>query len=357
MPGLRLLILLALLSTLSISATAQQQQEDSLTFEYFPFAMYDTDVGVGAGVKTVLRHGLGLRESFDLLLFASSKGERLVRLGISWPDAELRQGSVYDIALDLLFDYDKMIHSTYYGIGPDARFDDREVYTSEPILLRAGLSRGFTPEMVGTVQAKFERIWSYGFASDSRLRDAARNATTSDQFSLMVQWRHDTRNSVLHTTRGMVVQLEVEQALDVGAHAGKWTRVGAVAQYYTTLASTVLAGRVILQHMEGNDIPVQQLLSIGGNSTVRGLPDNRYLDQSSLVLNAEWRVPLWWKFGAILGVDAGAVESGADRLPTARWNVTPVAGLRLAFETFVVRGDVGWSPDAVGVYLNFGQVF
>jgi hypothetical protein len=349
----------ALLLALAVPAAAQRAQaaEDSLKFEYFPFAMYDTDVGIGAGGNVVLRGAFGARERFELLLFASSKGERLLRLGFSLEDEELRQGTVHNLALDLLLDYDKMIQSNYFGVGSFSRFEDREILVHEPLLLQATVSRGFTPALVGGLRLRFKRMWSYGFEENSRLRERADNATTSDITSLSLLLRHDTRNSTLHTSNGQALLAEIEHCAPLTTHGRTWTRAAATAQFYRPAGDAVLALRIMTQQIFSDDAPVQHMHAVGGNRTLRGQPENRFLDLSSAVCNLECRIPLFRRFGLMLGVDAATVASTLDRITHARWSVTPVAGLRFAFDTFIVRGDVGWSPDALGVYLNIGQVF
>ncbi|MBN1447903.1 MAG: BamA/TamA family outer membrane protein [Bacteroidetes bacterium] len=346
-------ILLILLLALPVNLFAQS---DSAAFDHLPFAMYDTDTGFGAGYKAVLRNALGTRESFDLTLFASTKGERWVRIGWSLPDAELRQRTVYPVAIDVVLDYDKMIMHSFFGVGSGSRFDDREFYSFEPLELTTAFSRGFSPSMVARLQLRFKRVWSYSFETLSRLREHPDNAATADLWSIGVQLRYDTRNSVIHPTSGHVLQGEMEQALDLSPAAYEWTRIAAWAQYYTSFGDLTLALRTGLQSMSG-EVPIQHMLPIGGNSTVRGIPGDRYLDRNSAVANAELRFPLFRCLAAVAGMDAGAVAPGVGSLSDARWIVTPVVGLRLIFDTFVTRADLGYSGDAIGFYLNFGHIF
>jgi outer membrane protein assembly factor BamA len=356
--AIRTLYLAGAISLFAATATLHAQTaEDSLKFEYFPFALYDTDVGFGAGANAVLRSALGSRERFELMLFASSKGERLLRLDFSMEAEELRQGTEYDLAVDMRFEYDKMIQTSFFGTGGGSRYEDKESYVHEPILLQAVFSRGFTPTLVAQAQIKFKRMWSYGFEETSRLRDRADNVTTSDLSSLALRVRHDTRDNTLHTSAGHVLQGEVEQALSLTRHGSVWTRFGITAQWYQKLAGMVFATRGMLQHIAGDAVPVQQMLAVGGNRTLRGQPENRFLDRASAVCNAELRIPLYRRLGLLLGVDAGAVGPALPDVLDARWSAAPVIGLRFAFDTFIVRGDVGWSSDAVGVYFNVGQVF
>ncbi len=355
-------ILLCMLSAVLTAAaqgisTVPSQETGGVDWNHFPIVMYDTDVGFGGGYKTVLRNALGSRESFDLTLFASTKGERWVRLAASWPDAELRQGTAYPFALDVVLDYDKMISNSFFGVGYASRYDDRELYTFEPLEITAAVSRGFTPTLVATAALRFKRIWSYGFEIPGRLAPDPRNASTCDIGSVALQLRHDTRSSVLQPTAGWVLQADVEQALPVTDFAKEWTRLAGWAQYYTSMWDLVLAARFGMQALIGDDIPIQQLLPIGGNNTVRGIPKDRFLDRVSAVGNLEFRFPVWADLGAVIGVDAGAVSHEFRDIASSRWMVTPVAGLRYYLPTFVVRGDVGWSGEALGVYFNFGQVF
>jgi hemolysin activation/secretion protein len=119
----------------------------------------------------------------------------------------------------------------------------------------------------------------------------------------------------------------------------------------------VLAARIGLQGLAGGDLPVQMLLPIGGNKTVRGLVQDRYLDRVSAVANLEMRFPVFWRFGGILGYDAGKVWHSFRELDLARWATNPVAGLRFYMDTFVVRLDVGFGNETTGFYLNFGHIF
>ena len=86
----------------------------------FPILMYDLDIGLGFGGKGVLKNQFRLNESFDLMLFGSTKGEQRYFLIFSIPDFEIRQGTVYPLAFDLKIDWNKLLNSNYFGIGNDS---------------------------------------------------------------------------------------------------------------------------------------------------------------------------------------------------------------------------------------------
>jgi len=120
---------------------------------------------------------------------------------------------------------------------------------------------------------------------------------------------------------------------------------------------TVFALRFRGQNLFGEGLPVQALFPLGGNQTLRGSPQDRYLDKSFLLLNAEVRFPIVWRLGGVVGWDAGKVWPSLGRFDLKGWASNPTFGLRLAMRTFIVRLDVGLGKDSTGVYFNFGQLF
>ncbi len=333
---------------------------ESSEFEPFPILSYDTDVGLGYGAKAFYLNPVGRNESFDFTLFNSTKGERWYRFVYSVPDFEIRQGKVYPLALDFIVDYDKYLKNSFFGVGNQSRFDKREYYTREPLELSVVFSRGFTTRVVAQFGVKYDLVTN--FPSDtSRLRSIppSLNTSTVRYHSLFVTYRYDSRNSFINPSRGFVLQGQAEYAPQSSLTNVSLEKVGVWAQYYATLfyPKTVLALRLGMQGLIGDDLPVQVLLPIGGNQTVRGSPQDRYLDKNSAVVNAEIRFPLYWRLGGVIGYDAGKVWHRPTQLDLVRWTTNPVVGLRFFMDTFVVRADLGFGKETTGFYLNFGHLF
>jgi hemolysin activation/secretion protein len=99
------------------------------------------------------------------------------------------------------------------------------------------------------------------------------------------------------------------------------------------------------------------LLPVGGGNTLRGYPQDRYLDKTAAVANVELRFPIYWRFGGVVGYDAGKVWNSLPKFDFHRWATNPMVGLRFYMDTFVVRADVGFGKETTGFYLNFGHMF
>ena len=329
--------------------------------DLLPILSYDTDTGFGFGAKVFLLNHVGLRESFDVVLFNSTKGERWYRLVVSLPDFELRQGKSYPLAIDLLIDYDKWIANGYFGIGNGSRFADRENYTREPFEASLTVSRGFTTTTVGQIGVRFKVVRFFNFEEGSRLAalPSGLYLPRASAISAFAVVRYDTRSSFINPTSGIVLQGEVEHAPEQKFNDVSFTRIGGWLQYYHPILDPeiVIALRLGLQSISGSNIPVQFLLPMGGNATLRGSPQDRFLDKVAALANIEFRFPIVWRFGGVAGMDAGKVWGDVSKTDLVRWATNPTIGLRLHMDTFVVRLDVGFGVETTGLYLNFGQIF
>ena len=331
------------------------------SIEPLPIISYDTDTRFGYGAKIFLFDLMKQEESFDLVFFNSTKGERWYRAVLSYPDFESRQGTVYPVAADLTFDYDKWIKNNFFGVGNNSLISNHELYTREPMELDLEVSRGFSSQFVGQAIVKHESIRNFNFESDSGLAilSPSLNSETARYTSIGVTLRFDTRNSFINPSRGIVLQGESEYSPSWSLGNVSFGRLAGWFQYYSVLfyPTTVFALRVGVQQIIGQNLPVQVLNSIGGTNTLRGYPQDRYLDKACAILNAELRFPIFRRLGGVVGVDGGKVWQSLDELDIPRWAVNSVAGLRLYMDNFVVRADLGFGKDGTGFYLNFGQLF
>ncbi len=329
--------------------------------EFLPILMYDTDIGFGYGGKAFLLNYLGGKESFDIIAFNSTKGERWYRLVFSIPDFEIRQGKKYPLALDFVVDYDKWIHNSFFGIGSTSRYEDRELYTQEPFEIKTTLSRGFNSHVIGRAGLKYTSIRNFNFEEASKLYELhpSLNSGTVRYTSLSAGMRYDTRNSYINPSRGHVVDAEVEYVPDISVNNVAFTSVNVSLQNYMVLfyPKTVFALRLKMESVYGNDLPVQVLISAGGNNSIRGYSQNRFLDKTSVIANMEIRFPIYRRLGGVVGYDAGTVSRNIGVIIDEKIKSSPVIGLRYYMDTFVVRVDAGFGSETMGLYFNFGHVF
>ena len=358
---LKIYIIILLSYATFIAAEGDNDTSTTTKLDIFPFILYDTDIGFGAGVKSFYYNPLEHNESFDLLLFASTKGERRIAFGFSVPDYQYRQRKIYDFAFDLLVDFDLLIQNNFFGIGNQAKFEDREYYSREPLEISITASRAFTPYFISSAGVRYKTIANDNLSGNSKLKSTGNilNISRVNATSFFINARYDTKNNFINPGEGIFLKGEFEYIPNISINNVNYIKLYLDFQYYYTISfiKTIFATRLRIESLFGNNLPVQVLLPIGGNRTVRGEPQDRFLDKTAAVFNAELRYPIFWRFGGIIGFDAGKVWHSINKMDLARWVLSPALGLRFYFDTFVVRLDAGFSKEYTGFYFNVEHMF
>ena len=124
---------------------------------------------------------------------------------------------------------------------------------------------------------------------------------------------------------------------------------------------------------DSQDLPIEDRFYAGGADTVRGYRSQRVgpLDAKGdpiggnglVVLNAEWRFPIWRVLGGAVFVDAGAVTPEVRQLAWSAFRVGVGGGLRLNTPVGPVRFDLGYAltpipgEDRIQLYFALGNPF
>ncbi len=340
--------------------------ERRLSWSAFPIVMYDTDIGFGYGGKGRVVNLFRRNESLDLILFNSTKGERWYVFSFSIPDTEIRQGKRYGLSFDLRAEYDKYVKYYFYGTGPDSvkLADDLNSYASylkEELALTFG--RGFSPVFVVEAAYVLRQYKTFNVAPDRPYTSllTAEGKKFSPYLSLTL--RYDTSDSQIHPTRGVRFLFENDLAGPaVANHVGTYYRLTLDLRSYNRVLfpKTVLAVRGLVQQVTGSNIPLWDLSTLGGGSTMsamRGFSLNRFMDKGKFLAAAELRFPIWKRIGGNVFGEGGLVWPSWRGIVLKKAVFDAGAGLRYYLANFVVRADVGFSREGMGLYFNFGHLF
>jgi outer membrane translocation and assembly module TamA len=122
------------------------------------------------------------------------------------------------------------------------------------------------------------------------------------------------------------------------------------------------------------DLPIEERFFAGGATTVRGYRERRLgpLDAKGnpvggnalVVLNVEWRFPVWRWLGGAIFFDTGAVTARVSDLSIDELRSGVGAGIRLTTPVGPLRLDVGYPLDRVPrqsqtprIYVTVGYPF
>jgi hypothetical protein len=252
----------------------------------------------------------------------------------------------------------------FWGIGNNTPSSNMEKYdifqaSATPQLLR----KLFSDFYVG-VGYDFQDVFQFNYNMDGTSLFDKENVTgryggkISGATFLLV---FDSRDNAFSSTKGLYAQyLITRYDQSIGSNFDFTVQVVDIRKYLSLKKNRILAFQFNLISNVGN-VPVRSLASMGSSSYQRGYYDGRYADKNMIALQAEYRTPVYRRFGAVLFAGAGKVGAHFDEL----WDFSslkPSVGFGVRYslnpkERLNLRVDAGWGQESQGTYINLGEAF
>jgi hypothetical protein len=326
-----------------------------------PFAApaYQPETGPLIGGAGILAYqpprGAGLKESQVLLAAAASlKGQFSLLLQ---PDVYLWSDRVNVGATASIARWPDL----FFGIGSLARAQDEEPYT--PVFTELELSPRYrlAPGLYlgPSVRAHHARMLETNRGGSLERGDVlgARGGTL---VQVGLSGFLDTRDSTLYPSRGGLVRLTARRATSALGSRFTYETLEADVRHYVPLPweGHVLAAQALLEVRTGAP-PFYDLGRLGGAELMRGHYEGRFRDRQYAAAQLEYRLPLFWRVGAVLFGAAGEVAHTLDALRLSRLELAGGGGLRLAPLADVplnIRLDAAYGSE-LAFYFNVGEAF
>ena len=172
----------------------------------------------------------------------------------------------------------------------------------------------------------------------------------------------DSRNNAFDPDKGIFGQLYVNHFDKFWGSAYNYNNVMIDLKTYLELAyKQVLALELFSFNNTGNEVPLRSLASFGGAARMRGYYEGRYKDQNQLVMQAEYRFPIYKRFRGVVFGDAGNVGKSFKDYAFNELKYSYGAGLRFALskkEKLNLRLDYGIGQGKnSGFYVQLGEAF
>ena len=98
----------------------------------------------------------------------------------------------------------------------------------------------------------------------------------------------------------------------------------------------------------GGSVPFQSLAGLGGNEIMRGIMYNRYMDKTSMAVQAEYRFPLFWRLAGALFAGTGEVQETVSACNISDMVLTAGGGLIIIIDSqkhIAARIDSGFNDN------------
>jgi hypothetical protein len=251
----------------------------------------------------------------------------------------------------------------FWGIGnntPEAAEEDYTPLIFTSLLeLQRGIGKGWF--LGGVAQAGYRQLRD---VEEDGLLDSGTIPGSEDGSAIglgaLVSW--DTRDNTVyprsgfyHQLRGVLYDGFFGSRYDFGSYTLDLRAYGSLFRTH------VFALRAIGVASSGTP-PFDLMPQVGGDQLLRGYFQGRYRDRQLLAVQGEYRLPVWWRFGAVAFGALGQVANQWGDVAFDRFHPAVGGGIRFLIspdEGLHLRADYGWGFDvnSGGFYLSIGEAF
>lgn len=329
--------------------------------------------GVGVGASLIYNDPLGSADRLVLFGLLRENRDRQVSLSFGRRIPEL-SGRVLSLSAGYQADHD----TRFFGVGGRQAREDQRLLRRDHV----DASLGFTllgaevlPEYQVELRAAYRRRRLASGSGDRApslvpgdiLALPPGFDQTLDYPELTLRFSYDSRDSLGRTSRGLMGDLETVATHDInGGGTGGLTFTSRFAAFIPVLPLhrvLFLSAGLSAALPFAEELPLHQLVRLGGSRTLRGYVSDRFLDRLGWWATAEYRYEFFQYadsgigLSAALFADAGKVGRNPENLVDGPipWSVG--LGLRLEQTLILIgRAQVAYSPEGFRFSVGFGEL-
>ncbi len=348
-------IVLSLCFIIAGNVFAEEGEKLESDIMVLPVMMYTTDTGFGAGAAGLYSYNPERERTSNAQAFfvytEKHQTEAALNLDHFFIDNRSR--------IQVKGNYRKF-PTSLFRMGNLADNDDPATYTPEMFSLELMFERRLLEafRIKPKIMFRNQTLQKYK-AGDNGLFIPMPWLSGRMDMVLGLSFNRDTRDNLFATETGSFVQMTVDGSVyqDYGS---SFNSIQLDARYFFMPVGKLVSASMFFMKDSRGDVPFYFMADIGGNDRLRGYEYDRFKDRSAILLQQDFRFPVWRFVGAAVFASTGRVAPHADELFEGKWHSAAGAGLRFFFnqkEHQAIRLDYAKASDAVGVYVTFSEAF
>ncbi len=173
--------------------------------------------------------------------------------------------------------------------------------------------------------------------------------------------QYDTRDNVSLPSKGGIYSASYYRYQSLGSGSFSFNQFELDARRFISLKRPrmvlALHGGLIAQQTGGdNTIPFYRLATLDVNSPLRGFTTGRFHDKNLVVLNAEYRFPVWSSIDGVLFFDTGRVFHSFSDFTLNDFKYGGGGGLRIrAMGLMLFRFDLAYGGEGVQALVGISK--
>ncbi len=250
----------------------------------------------------------------------------------------------------------------FWGLGNKTPVDNQEQYSISQYDIYPQVLRKIFSDFYLGVSYEFQNVYDFQYESGGLFdmqNITGRYGGKISGAGILVTW--DSRNNAFSPSKGFYAQYYLGDYNDaIGSDFNFTIHNLDLRKYFPLRKDRVLAMQLNIVSTIGNT-PVRDLASIGSSSYMRGYYEGRFTDKSMVAFQAEFRTPVYKRWGLTTFAGIGRVGTSlADAFQFASIKPSIGIGVRYALrpaEKLNLRIDAGFGKQSQGTYINIGESF
>jgi hypothetical protein len=264
----------------------------------------------------------------------------------------------YRLVTDLFF---QKYPNKFFGIGNNTPESSEETYTPQTFLVKAVFYTTLSSHVNIGPMVRYENVLiQESLASGALAAGILPGSRGGNSLGLGIVANWDSRDNTFATQSGSFYQLTTLFYRSVFGSDYSYDDIQIDTRNFFRICSDhVVAVQGFGEFIDGL-APFQSYAKFGGQNILRGYFEGRYRDKNTVALQAEYRIPVWWRFGLVGFAGVAQVADRIGILAMNRFWFAGGVGLRFAWspeERINLRLDYGVGSNSSGMYITMTEAF
>ena len=254
----------------------------------------------------------------------------------------------------------------YFGVGNGTTEEDGSAITYKRFLIEPLLLRQVAPKLFIGGGFRYNTYYSNelleataSLPAGSILQDSLGSKNVGLEFATS----YDNRDNVVNAQKGILAEFTQGFYSNVLGGTSSFQLSKLDLRGYRRINTKGVLGFQFFARYSANNVPIQELSSLGGPDLLRGFPEFRFRDRLATFAQAEYRWQTWKSVGFVFYGGAGQVATELSTLAFPELRYTLGTGLRVTIipkENINLRVDYALGlgkSNGSGFYLGLGEAF
>ncbi len=249
----------------------------------------------------------------------------------------------------------------YWGIGAETADSAKERYFVKYPRLRFNLLRQTVKHLYAGIKYGLDDV---RFTETDPTGELVQGITTGSKggtvSSAGIVLKYDSRDNTFFPGKGVVTEFYAQTDDSWTGSDFRFAKYSFDACSYFTIRPKHIFALNLYSALETGDPPFNQLLFMGGSRRLRGYYEGRFRDKSMVLLQGEYRFPIFWLIsGAVFGGYGGIAPDYAS-MGSENFKYNYGAGLRFMLDPqrgINARFDYGRVKGEGNFYVTLGEAF